>query len=367
MITKSDSRVWKLIPCCLWAILMLPALAEGGAFPADKRPEDIGRRLIAAYPAEEAFMMYRTDECRAIHYAEVCAAVGVVRLAALIGEDEDVVRVANRFRNVDKEGPENTRNHVDANVYGILPLELAMRTGDRAFLQEGMRFADMQWEDPLPDGMTRQTRYWIDDIYMIGSLQVQAFRASGDPVYLDRAALEIEAYLKRLQQPNGLFHHGEGIPYFWGRGNGWVAAGLAELISVLPKDHSRYAGLVSGYLRMMEALLGFQGPDGMWRQLIDYEDAWNETSCTAMFGYAMNEGVRRGLLDRARFEPAIRRAWLALCDYVDASGQITDVCVGTGQVNDVAYYLDRPTVTGDYHGQAPMLWFAASLLLDEVP
>jgi len=95
MITKSDSRVWKLIPCCLWAILMLPALAEGGAFPADKRPEDIGRRLIAAYPAEEAFMMYRTDECRAIHYAEVCAAVGVVRLAALIGEEAEIERAVS--------------------------------------------------------------------------------------------------------------------------------------------------------------------------------------------------------------------------------------------------------------------------------
>ena len=126
METTSDSRVWKLIPCCLWAMLMLPALAEGTAFPADKRPEDIGRRLIAAYPAEEPFMMYRTEECRAIHYAEVCAAVGVVRLAALIGADAEIERVANRFRNVDKEGPENTRNHVDANVYGILPLELAM-------------------------------------------------------------------------------------------------------------------------------------------------------------------------------------------------------------------------------------------------
>lgn len=357
-----------LLDCALPTVcLMFCVMVEGGEFPRDKHPEHIGRRLMAAYPAQEAFMMYRTDECRAIHYAEVCAAVGVVRLAALIGDNAEIARVAVRFRRVEKEGPENTRNHVDANVYGILPLELAIRTGDRAFMEEGMRFADMQWDDPLPDGLTRHTRFWIDDIYMIGSLQVQAFRASGDPVYLDRAALEIEAYLKRLQQPNGLFHHGEGIPFFWGRGNGWVAAGLAELISVLPEDHPRYDALASGYLRMMEALLHYQASDGMWRQLIDHEESWKETSCTAMFGYAMNEGVRRGLLDRGRYEPAVRRAWVALCDYIDESGQISDVCVGTGQVNDAAYYLERPTVTGDYHGQAPMLWFAASLLLDKIP
>lgn len=59
MKTTSDSRGWKLIPCCVWAALMLPALAEGTAFPADKRPEAIGRRLIAAYPADGPFIMRR--------------------------------------------------------------------------------------------------------------------------------------------------------------------------------------------------------------------------------------------------------------------------------------------------------------------
>ena len=50
---------------------------------------------------------------------------------------------------------------------------------------------------------------------------------------IERAAKEMVLYLDRLQQPNGLFPHAPGVPYFWGRGNGWMAAGLALLVPVL--------------------------------------------------------------------------------------------------------------------------------------
>ena len=157
---------------------------------------------------------------------------------------------------------------MDANVCGILPLELYLQTSDSMFLERGLVLADGQWESPLENGMTRQTRYWIDDVYMVASLQVQAFRATGNRTYLDRAALQTEAYLKRLQTANGLFYHGENARFYWGRGNGWVAAGLALLLSALDPGHGRYAAVRDGYLRMAGALARYQCDDGMWRQLV---------------------------------------------------------------------------------------------------
>jgi rhamnogalacturonyl hydrolase YesR len=257
---------------------------------------------------------------------------------------------------------EITADHVDVNVYGILALELYMQTRDSRFFDQGIHLADIQWEGPLPDGLSSQTRYWVDDMWMIGSLQVQAYRATGQTVYLDRAALEIDAYLGKLQRPNGLFHHGEGAPFFWGRGNGWAAAGLAELLSELPESDPHYSPILAGYTKMMDTLLLHQAQDGMWRQLIDKEEAWKETSCTAMFGYAMSVGVRRGILPKSKFAPACQKAWLALTEYVNAKGKVTEVCVGTGKSNDIEFYLTRPRVAGDLHGQAPVLWFACSLL-----
>ncbi len=48
--------------------------------------------------------------------------------------------------------------------------------------------------------------------------------------------------------------------------------------------------------------------------------------------------------------------------YINEDGKIREVCVGTGQSKDTNFYLTRPRVTGDLHGQAPILWFAYSLL-----
>jgi len=328
-------------------------------------PQIIGNKVSDELLSRADFMMYVTDEVKAVHYAEACAGFGAARLAGLLKDTIRLSKISVRYARVIKDSIVNTENHVDVNVYGILPLELYMQLKDENLLLQGLHLADKQWEDTLENGLTSQTRFWIDDIWMIGSLQVQAYRATGDTIYLNRAALEINAYLDKLQKPNGLFYHGEEAPFFWGRGNGWVAAGLAELLSELPENSPHYASILEGYQKMMNALLIYQADDGMWRQLIDKEEAWKETSSTAMFGYAFTVGVRKGLLPDSTFTPAYQKAWNALTRYIDEEGKLSDVCVGTGQSDDIQYYLDRPRTTGDLHGQAPVLWFAYSLLLNK--
>lgn len=197
---------------------------------------------------------------------------------------------------------------------------------------------------------------------MIGCLQVQAYRATGNMVYLERAALEIDAYIKKLQQPNGLFYHGMNAPFYWGRGNGWVAAGFAELLSVLPITNPHYNAILTAYKKMMETLVNNQGEDGMWHQLIDNKASFKETSSTAMFGFAITVGVKKGLLSEKTYSLAYQKAWNALTTYINPDGKVRQVCVGTGQSTDANFYLTRPTVVGDLHGQAPILWFAFSIL-----
>jgi unsaturated rhamnogalacturonyl hydrolase len=334
---------------------------DGGEFfPPEKSPETVGRRVTADLLGRDGFMLYDTGSVRALHYAEAGAAWGAARLARLLGDEGILERLAARYE-ADKL-PENTANHVDVNVCGIVPLELYLHDGDSAKLARGLAFADGQWSDPRPDGLSGQTRFWIDDVWLIGCLQTQAFRATRNEAYLERAALELEAYVRKLQQPTGLFFHGERAPLYWGRGNGWVAAGLAEVLSELPASNPHRDPLLTGYRKMTEALLRHQAADGMWRQLVDREEAWKETSCTAMFGYSIALGAARGLLPPVRFAPAYRKAWLALTDYLTPDGKLKDVCAGTGQHSDASFYLERPRVTGDFHGQAPLLWFAWALL-----
>jgi unsaturated rhamnogalacturonyl hydrolase len=254
------------------------------------------------------------------------------------------------------------QRHVDHSIFGIVPLELYIQTKDERYLKLGKMLADRQWEQPTPEGLSGETRFWIDDMYMITILQVQAYRATGETVYLDRAALEIEAYLNKLQPPNGLLFHGPNFPFFWGRGNGWVAAGTTEILRFLPENHPKRKRIMEGYLKMMAALLEHQDADGMWHQLIDGPDSYKESSCTAMFTYAMITGVKHGWLLEKPYAAAVRKSWLALTGYIDADGNLDQVCVGTGQQKSRRYYLDRPRVKGDHHGQAPMLWCAAAFM-----
>ena len=198
------------------------------------------------------------------------------------------------------------RDHVDDSIFGTVPLEIYIQTKDKKDLDYGLSFADRQWENPQPDGLSHETRFWIDDMYMLTILQLEAYRATGDKKYLDRDANEMVAYLDKLQQPNGLFYHAPDVPFFWGRGDGWVAAGMAEMLRDLPADHPQRARILAGYKLMMAALLKYQAPDGMWRQLIDHDEAWEESSSSGMFTFALITGVKNGWLDAANLRP--RRA-----------------------------------------------------------
>jgi rhamnogalacturonyl hydrolase YesR len=324
-------------------------------------PARIGALAAQAWLRRSEFMTYAVGEVHAVHYAEVASACGALRLAEATGDAALFDRVAARHAKLLAEDIPNTANHVDANVYGLWPLALFARSRNPADLVRGLALADGQWAKTTPDGLTTQARYWIDDIWMIGALQNAAWRATGEARYRDRAALTARLYIARLQQPDGLFHHGPEAPFAWGRGNGWVAAGLAEVLSELPADHGDRPPIAEGYRRMMTALLAHQAESGMWRQLINHPGAWMETSGTAMFGYALAVGVHRGILADPAYLAAVSKAWAALARYVGPDGDLSQVCVGTGQSRDAAYYLARPTVTGDLHGQAALLWFAAEL------
>ena len=204
-------------------------------------------------------------------------------------------------------------------------------------------------------------------MFMITDLQAQAYLVTGDKKYIDRAAREMALYLDRIQRPNGLFYHHTGTPFFWGRGDGWMAVGMAEMLRMLPKDNPYLPRIKAAYLQMMETLLRYQAYDGMWRQIIDDPNSWKETSSTAMFTYAMILGVKNGWLDKKIYGTAARKAWLALLSYLDEKDNLRNVCEGTGAKNSFDWYQNRRRLTGDLHGQAAMLWCAYALSCDVKP
>jgi unsaturated rhamnogalacturonyl hydrolase len=337
---------------------------EFSNWPTGTSPTEIGKRVADRFAATPHTNFGRSTPPDHITYPESVAWYGALTFAQLSGDKELTSHLIQRFDPLFGEEAKLVPdpNHVDSTVFGSVPLEIYIETKDRKYLDLGQGLANKQWDNPTADGLTNQTRYWIDDMYMITAVQVQAYRAIGDQKYLDRATLEIVAYLQKLQQPNGLFYHAPDVPFFWARGNGWVAAGMAEILRSLPPNHPQRTRIMEGYQTMMSSLLKFQGEDGMWRQLLDHPEAWPETSSTAMFTFAMITGVKNGWLSEKTYGPAARKGWLGLVTYLEPNGDLRNVCEGTGKQNNLNYYLTRARNTGDLHGQAPLLWSASALL-----
>ena len=330
-------------------------------WPAGTSPQEVGKKIVTD-------MLPRWIPTKpSVHYAEDSTWYSALEFAKLTHDQAMTDALVKRFDPWQtEEGQQKLiswQRHVDHAIFGIVPLELYIRTKDPKYLELGKKLADRQWENPTPEGLSGETRFWIDDAYMITILQLQAYRATLDRVYLDRAALEMAAYLDKLQKPNGLFYHGPEFPFFWGRGNGWVAGGMSELLGDLPKNHPQRARIMEGYLKMMASLLKFQDADGVWHQLLDHPESYQESSSTAMFTYAMITGAKKGWLKDKVYAEAARTGWLGLNKlFIDKDGRVDKVCVGTGQTNNIQFYLTRPTEKGNAHGQAPVLWCVNELL-----
>jgi len=323
-------------------------------------PAEIGRRLAKRFLGN----IKRVDE-----YPTVCSAYGIIQWTEATGSQEFLGELKTLLEPF-ASGVKTTRvGHVDFNVFGAWPLALSRLVKDERYQKLGLSLADAQFAQTKVDektgkdsGLTYQTRTWVDDLYMIGALQCNAYRVTKDIRYIDRAALQFASYIPQLQQPNGLYRHGLDSPYLWSRGNGWVAASLTELLKVMPADHPQRPFILDTYRKMMAGLVKCQDATGRWHQLLDKPDSFLETSGTGMFVFALTTGVRNSWLTGAEYREAALRGWKGLTDRIDADGTVKDVCRGTNQKNDLTFYLTRPKVDGDAHGQAAALWAASAMI-----
>ena len=364
----------KLLLSALTLLALVPSLSafDGQDLPVKYRPQSVAP-YVGRHFAPSDHMLGHKKSGDYIVYPEVCVWLGSLRYASLSGDSELLELMRARFDKVLNEESHllPRKIHVDLNMFGCLPLELFLQTRDSTYLSVGLPYADTQWQCPqnasdeekswAAEGYSWQTRLWIDDMYMITIVQTQAYRATGKLEYLSRAAAQMALYLDRLQLDNGLFYHAPDVPFIWSRGDGWMAAGMTELLRVLPASDPNYKRILKGYRLMMSTLKHYQAPSGLWRQLIDKDDIWEETSGSGMFAYAIISGVNNGWLDSS-YEEVARKAWMALVDKLDGDWNVTDVCVGTNKKNDLQYYYDRPRQTGDFHGQAPLMWCAAAMM-----
>jgi len=166
--------------------------------------------------------------------------------------------------------------------------------------------------------------YWCDALFMAGPVLAQLADETGDEQYLKIMNANFIRVQNKLYDPDEhLFFRDQrfihmrdpdGKRIFWSRGNGWVIAATAEILSYLPKNSPYRSHYVTLLRQMASRLAQLQPADGLWTPSLT-DPAWYplpEASGTGLDCYAMAWGVRHGILSKRRFMPVIKLAWAGL-------------------------------------------------------
>lgn len=208
----------------------------------------------------------------------------------------------------------------------------------------------------LVRGFPNEMTLWGDDLYMSISFLARMGDLTGERKYFDDAALQVKNFTKYLyNERTQLYSHcwysdvnQNGVAH-WGRCNGWVMLAQAELLEFLPLDHPDRDELIAILYQQIRGAAKYQDESGLWHQLIDKTDSYLETSCTAMFTYAIAKAVNNGWIE-PRYAEVAEMGWEGIKTTVQADGQIKGICEGTGISETLSYYYKRETPMNDIHG-----------------
>lgn len=235
--------------------------------------------------------------------------------------------------------------HADDHAVGKAYLEVyALKKDPRMIADLKARFDGIITTPPADSENLRINRKggtdvwsWCDALYMAPPAWTALSAATGDARHLgfsDREFWRVYEFLYDKKQH--LFYRdckyfdskeANGASVFWGRGNGWVIAGLADILKTLPKDHPSRPKYEQLMREMAEKLVECQQPDGAWRaSLLDPASFPKpEMSSTGLISYGVAYAVNNGLVGRAKFKPALDKAWACLTAHILEDGKLGSI------------------------------------------
>ncbi|MGK7397308.1 MAG: glycoside hydrolase family 88/105 protein [Candidatus Cyclobacteriaceae bacterium M3_2C_046] len=203
-------------------------------------------------------------------------------------------------------------------------------------------------------------RRYVDALYVGPPVFAMLAKITDDPIYLDwmdsffwdvygelydqqdslfyrdyRYKPEFEGHHFRADRPDTVIHEEarksytyqtteQGKKVIWSRGNGWAFAGLARILSYLPKNNGNYPKYLELYKQMAIQLKKRQQPDGFWYPNLDdpLDYPIKESSGTGFFTYGLAWGINNGILASQEYLPVVKKGWEALVSVVNEDGKV---------------------------------------------
>ena len=235
------------------------------------------------------------------------------------------------------------RYHADDYCVGQMYVELYRKYKDKKMIRPLRTYLDQILKDPATGDLkfvntdaywSTQRWSWCDALFMGPTVWAKMANITGKKKYLDFMYREYKAttdYLYDKEEDlyfrdSNYFTRKEanGRKVFWGRGNGWVFAGLPIIIRELPAGYLHKDYFVTIYKEMAAKLLSLQQPDGSWHaSLLDPASYPNpEMSATAFFVFGLAWGVDNGYLDRSEYLPGVIKGWKSMVRSVHPDGKV---------------------------------------------
>ena len=236
--------------------------------------------------------------------------------------------------------------------------ELAEHTGDNTYQNLILKAANAfkKREKHLPPYPLTET-FIVEDFFFSSTILGRAFKISKNLEYIE--ILTSFLLKANLQQKNGLFWHSRNAHFFWGRGNGFAAIGLAEALTFIPKNHTSYPQLMKMFQKLIHGMIEVQDFEGMWHQVSNVKGSYAEITATCMMGFALSRGLLMQWISGSFFENALSKAWEATNKRISYNGTIVDACTGTGIQKNKIDYFKRPAITGfDDRAGSMAIWFS---------
>lgn len=183
----------------------------------------------------------------------------------------------------------------------------------------------------------RERWNWSDALYMAPPVWAGLGAVTGDTKYVDYLVQEWkQAHEWFWSEADSLYFHDRrdivkvspaGKKVFWARGDGWVFAGLVEVLQYLPKDHPERDYFETIFKKMATKLLAIQKENGTWApSLLDIDNPpQDDISGSVFYVYGLAWGINNGLLERVSYEPTVRKGWKALCQRQKENGRLINI------------------------------------------
>ena len=224
---------------------------------------------------------------------------------------------------------------------------------------------------------------WLDGLFTGTTFYARYAAYKPEPDAWQDIAQQFRIVDAHTRKANGLNHHGWDesrlmawsdsltgcSPETWGRAEGWYVMALCDVIELMPTDQPERQELIAILQRVMDALLAVQDQDTrLWYQVPDRggeEGNYLESTCSAMYCYAMAKGVRIGALP-ARFKAEAQQVMAGLKEHKlvtneDGTLSLIDCCAVAGLGGDpyrdgtYSYYIHERIRHDDPKGIAPLI------------